>query len=97
MSRGVKPVEVRIKVDVLQLDWNRLAERCTAQYGYTFRAILMNPPWDIRAGLRYDLMEDWQIFSLPIRNIQYEGFLFVWVVNQKESSMRKWIEQDLRY
>jgi hypothetical protein len=72
---------VSIAADVTTFDWDRLGR--TAQ----FDVILMDPPWPIQGAhptrgldLTYALMEIDEIRAIPLRKVQKDGLLFMWVV-----------------
>lgn len=57
----------------------------------------MDPPWNIRFYLKYNTLSNEEIFSIPIQNLLQRGYLFIWIVNQRERSIRKWIEEKLKF
>jgi N6-adenosine-specific RNA methylase IME4 len=51
----------------------------------------VDPPWDLRVGLRYPTMKDELIYALPMNCLQDVGHFFVWIVNSKEEMARRWV------
>lgn len=43
----------------------------------------MDPPWDCPAKLGYPILRDEDIINIPIKELQDNGFLLVWVTNAK--------------
>ncbi|RIB09348.1 MT-A70-domain-containing protein [Gigaspora rosea] len=86
---------VPIKADVLTFEWDVFAKECQ------FDVILMDPPWQLAThaptrgvAIAYQQLPDICIEELPIPKLQKNGFLFIWVINNKYSKafdlMRKW-------
>lgn len=80
----IPPHSVPILADVTSFDWDSLYR--TTQ----FDVIMMDPPWQLATAnptrgvsLGYCQLTDMQIGSLPIPQLQQNGFLFVWVINAK--------------
>jgi mRNA (2'-O-methyladenosine-N6-)-methyltransferase len=80
----VPPHCIPIHANVTTFDWAKL-------YGHTqFDVIMMDPPWQLATAnptrgvaLGYSQLTDHDIRSLPIPQLQQNGFLFVWVINAK--------------
>ncbi|PKC16637.1 MT-A70-domain-containing protein [Rhizophagus irregularis] len=86
---------VPIKADVLTFEWDEFAKECQ------FDVILMDPPWQLAThaptrgvAIAYQQLPDVCIEELPIPKLQKNGFLFIWVINNKYSKafemMKKW-------
>ncbi|CAG8463927.1 23825_t:CDS:2, partial [Gigaspora rosea] len=79
---------VPIKADVLTFEWDVFAKECQ------FDVILMDPPWQLATHAPTRGLPDICIEELPIPKLQKNGFLFIWVINNKYSKafdlMRKW-------
>ncbi|RIA85824.1 MT-A70-domain-containing protein [Glomus cerebriforme] len=86
---------VPIKADVLTFEWDDFAKECQ------FDVILMDPPWQLAThaptrgvAIAYQQLPDVCIEELPIPKLQKNGFLFIWVINNKYSKafemMKKW-------
>ena len=86
---------IPIKTDVLSFEWNTLGSHVQ------FDCILMDPPWQLAShqptrgvALGYQQLPDLLIESLPIDKIQTNGFIFIWVINNKYVKafelMQKW-------
>ncbi|CAG8462433.1 3360_t:CDS:2, partial [Scutellospora calospora] len=86
---------VPIKADVLTFEWDVFAKECQ------FDVILMDPPWQLAThaptrgvAIAYQQLPDICIEELPIPKLQKNGFLFIWVINNKYSKafemMKKW-------
>eukprot|EP01025_Chloroclados_australasicus_P006822 TRINITY_DN12175_c0_g2_i1.p1 TRINITY_DN12175_c0_g2~~TRINITY_DN12175_c0_g2_i1.p1 ORF type:complete len:275 (+),score=46.56 TRINITY_DN12175_c0_g2_i1:32-826(+) len=73
-----------VHANVTKFKWSQL-------YDYTqFDVILMDPPWQLASAnptrgvaLGYSQLSDDDIMKLPIKKLQSNGFLFVWVINTK--------------
>ncbi len=48
---------VILEADVLKFSWQELARIQINKYAELFTVILMDPPWKIRMGLRYPLLQ----------------------------------------
>ncbi|KAL2914800.1 hypothetical protein HK105_205731 [Polyrhizophydium stewartii] len=86
---------VPIKANVLDFEWDALAEACQ------FDIICMDPPWQLAShaptrgvAIAYQQLPDLLIESLPIEKLQTNGFIFIWVINNKYAKafdlMAKW-------
>ena len=86
---------VPIKCNVLDFEWDILSK--TTQ----FDIITMDPPWQLASSqptrgvaLGYTQLPDLLIEQLPIETLQTNGFIFIWVINNKYERafelMEKW-------
>ncbi|KAG0228144.1 hypothetical protein BGW42_002351 [Actinomortierella wolfii] len=86
---------VPIKANVMTFDWDSLAAECQ------FDVILMDPPWQLAThaptrgvAIAYQQLPDVCIEDLPIPKLSSNGFIFIWVINNKYAKafdlMRKW-------
>lgn len=86
---------VPVRANVMNFDWPRLAARCQ------FDVILMDPPWQLASqaptrgvAIAYQQLPDVCIESLPIQTLQTDGFIFIWVINNKYTRafqlMKQW-------
>ncbi|CAG8636344.1 3259_t:CDS:2, partial [Cetraspora pellucida] len=99
---------IPIKADVLTFEWDHsiinsnflltskvFAKECQ------FDVILMDPPWQLAThaptrgvAIAYQQLPDICIEELPIPKLQKNGFLFIWVINNKYSKafemLKKW-------
>ncbi|KAJ3156472.1 hypothetical protein HDU89_004254 [Geranomyces variabilis] len=86
---------VPIKTNVVTFEWTALAS--AAQ----FDVILMDPPWQLAShaptrgvAIAYQQLPDALIEELPIPSLQTNGFVFIWVINNKYVKafelMRRW-------
>ena len=80
----VPPHCVPIHANVTTYDWRPLAQATQ------FDVVMMDPPWQLATAnptrgvaLGYSQLTDQDIVSLPVPNLQTNGFLFVWVINAK--------------
>jgi N6-adenosine-specific RNA methylase IME4 len=85
---------VPIKANVLDFEWDVLAETCQ------FDVITMDPPWQLASNqptrgvaLGYSQLPDQLIESLPIEKLQTNGFIFIWVINNKFTKAFELIEK----
>lgn len=58
--------------------------------GRLFDAIMMDPPWQLSSAqpsrgvaIAYQSLGDEAIASIPVPDLQKEGYLFIWVINAK--------------
>ncbi|KAI9503646.1 MT-A70-like protein, partial [Coemansia spiralis] len=86
---------VPIRANVMNFDWEKLAKACQ------FDVILMDPPWQLASqaptrgvAIAYQQLPDVCIESLPIHLLQRNGFIFIWVINNKYTKafqlMKQW-------
>ncbi|KAJ2078503.1 hypothetical protein H4R24_004422 [Coemansia sp. RSA 988] len=86
---------VPIRANVMNFEWEKLAESCQ------FDVILMDPPWQLASqaptrgvAIAYQQLPDVCIESLPIQLLQTNGFIFIWVINNKYTKafqlMKQW-------
>ncbi|KAJ2378247.1 hypothetical protein IW150_000917 [Coemansia sp. RSA 2607] len=86
---------VPIRANVMNFDWEKLASECQ------FDAIMMDPPWQLASqaptrgvAIAYQQLPDVCIESLPIHLLQTNGFIFIWVINNKYTKafqlMKQW-------
>jgi N6-adenosine-specific RNA methylase IME4 len=86
---------IPIKANVIDFEWDKLASECQ------FDAILMDPPWQLAThaptrgvAIAYQQLPDQFIEELPIEKLQKNGFIFIWVINNKYVKafelMKKW-------
>ncbi|KAF9156719.1 hypothetical protein BG015_002078 [Linnemannia schmuckeri] len=86
---------VPIKANVMTYDWDSLAAECQ------FDVILMDPPWQLAThaptrgvAIAYQQLPDICIEELPVPKLSSNGFIFIWVINNKYAKafdlMRKW-------
>ncbi|KAG0370520.1 MT-A70-domain-containing protein [Gamsiella multidivaricata] len=86
---------VPIKANVMTYDWDSLAAECQ------FDVILMDPPWQLAThaptrgvAIAYQQLPDICIEELPVPKLSSNGFIFIWVINNKYAKafdlMRRW-------
>ncbi|KAI9094112.1 MT-A70-domain-containing protein [Phlyctochytrium arcticum] len=75
---------VPIKANVMTFEWDKLGDACQ------FDVILMDPPWQLAShaptrgvAIAYQQLPDACIEELPIPKLQTNGFIFIWVINNK--------------
>lgn len=58
--------------------------------GRLFDVLTMDPPWQLSSAnptrgvaIAYDTLTDRSILDIPIKELQTDGFLFIWVINAK--------------
>ena len=85
---GVPRQPVALEGDVMKIDWLKVAEVQFARHGCLFQVILMDPSWRIHLELDYPVLSDTAIFSIPLHLLQTDGYLLVWIVNQKEERVK---------
>ncbi|MEW5319596.1 MAG: hypothetical protein WDW38_010740 [Sanguina aurantia] len=82
--RQVPPHSIPIHANVTTYDWGPMIQ------SRQFDVIMMDPPWQLATAnptrgvaLGYSQLNDEAIASLPVPELQRNGFLFVWVINAK--------------
>ncbi|ORX43344.1 MT-A70-domain-containing protein [Hesseltinella vesiculosa] len=86
---------VPIKANVMTFDWEKLASETQ------FDVIVADPPWQLAThaptrgvAIAYQQLPDVCIEDLPIEKLQTNGFIFIWVINNKYAKafelMEKW-------
>jgi len=79
-----------ILADVRTFDFKALGKFIHNMIGRKFDIIMMDPPWKFTTAnptrgvcISYSCLTDDEILSLPIEELQTDGFLFIWVINSK--------------
>ena len=79
------PRSVPICGDVRDVDFERLALAQQKARGSLFDVIMMDPPWQLASSnptrgvaIGYSQLADWHIQNLPVRQLQQNGFIFMW-------------------
>ncbi|CAO3700132.1 unnamed protein product [Rhizopus stolonifer] len=86
---------IPINANVMTYDWDSLAKEVQ------FDVIVTNPPWQLAThaptrgvAIAYQQLPDICIEDIPIPKLQKNGFLFIWVINNKYAKafelMEKW-------
>ncbi|KAI8575938.1 hypothetical protein K450DRAFT_259486 [Umbelopsis ramanniana AG] len=86
---------VPIKANVMNFDWDALAAETQ------FDVILADPPWQLAThaptrgvAIAYQQLPDVCIEEIPIPKLSKNGFIFIWVINNKYAKafelMEKW-------
>ena len=57
-----------------------------------FDVIMADPPWDIHMDLPYGTLSDDEMKNLPIKNLQDNGVLFLWVTGRATELARECLE-----
>jgi mRNA (2'-O-methyladenosine-N6-)-methyltransferase len=80
----VPPFCIPIRADVLNFDWKTLFK------AVEFDVIVMDPPWQLATNqptrgvaIAYQQLPDLLIEDLPIGKLSTNGFIFIWVINNK--------------
>ncbi|KAI9300555.1 MT-A70-domain-containing protein [Cunninghamella echinulata] len=75
---------IPIKANVMTFDWDALAKEVQ------FDVIVADPPWQLATSaptrgvaIAYQQLPDVCIEELPIPKLQKNGFIFIWVINNK--------------
>jgi mRNA (2'-O-methyladenosine-N6-)-methyltransferase len=81
---------IPLSINVLKFDFNKLAKAQKKFGGRLFDIITMDPPWLFCSAtptrgvaINYDTINDDSLLNLPIKKLQKNGFLFIWVINCK--------------
>ena len=84
------PFSVPICTDVRHLPVQRLKDQMLKTRGQLFDVIMMDPPWQLATAnptrgvaIGYQQLADFHIKELPVRELQTDGFIFIWVINAK--------------
>ncbi|CAO3653180.1 unnamed protein product [Cunninghamella blakesleeana] len=85
---------IPIKANVLTFDWDELANECQ------FDVIVADPPWQLATSaptrgvaISYQQLPDVCIESVPIEKLQTNGFIFLWVINNKYAKAFELLER----
>jgi mRNA (2'-O-methyladenosine-N6-)-methyltransferase len=57
-----------------------------------FDVIMADPPWDIHMDLPYGTLSDDEMKNLPVKNLQDEGVIFLWVTGRATELARECLE-----
>ena len=57
-----------------------------------FDVIMADPPWDIHMDLPYGTLSDDEMKNLPIKSLQDNGVLFLWVTGRVTELARECLE-----
>ena len=90
LKSNVPDNSVPIYADVQNFNWGNLKKDQMELGGRLFDVIMMDPPWQLSSSqpsrgvaIGYSSLSDDCISRIPIKTIQTEGFLFIWVINAK--------------
>ena len=72
-----------ISCDIRKFDYTILGK---------FDVIMADPPWDIHMDLPYGTLSDDEMKNLPVRNLQDEGVIFLWVTGRATELARECLE-----
>ena len=74
----------------MSYDFEGLGEKQMKNGGRLFDIICMDPPWQLSTAnptrgvaIAYSTLTDQKIMELPLHHVQSDGFLFIWVINNK--------------
>ncbi len=73
-----------IEADVRLVNWKLLAFCQFTKFGCLFDVIYMDPPWRVNLSLDYPVLTDNEIMSIPFETLQQTGYIFCWILDQKE-------------
>jgi mRNA (2'-O-methyladenosine-N6-)-methyltransferase len=100
LTSSVPENSVPIYADVQDFNWNKLRNDQLDCGGRLFDVIMMDPPWQLSSSqpsrgvaIGYSSLSDDLISRIPIKTIQVEGFLFIWVINAKYGLALKLFEK----
>ena len=84
------PLSIPLCTDVRHLPVLRLKDQMLKTRGQLFDVIMMDPPWQLATAnptrgvaIGYQQLADFHIKELPVRELQTDGFIFIWVINAK--------------
>ena len=84
------PLSIPLCTDVRHLPVQRLKDQMLKTRGQLFDVIMMDPPWQLATAnptrgvaIGYQQLADFHIKELPVRELQTDGFIFIWVINAK--------------
>jgi mRNA (2'-O-methyladenosine-N6-)-methyltransferase len=72
-----------IECDIRQFDCSVLGK---------FDVIMADPPWDIHMELPYGTLSDDEMKNLPVKNLQDDGVIFLWVTGRATELARECLE-----
>ena len=91
---------VPVFADVQNFDWGKLRNDQLECGGRLFDVVMMDPPWQLSSSqpsrgvaIGYSSLSDDIISKIPIKTLQVEGFLFIWVINVKYGLALKLFEK----
>ena len=100
MKSDVTEQSIPVYADVQDFNWNKLREDQLECGGRLFDVIMMDPPWQLSSSqpsrgvaIGYSSLSDDMISKIPIKTLQVEGFLFIWVINVKYGLALKLFEK----
>jgi len=86
------PHSVAIPADVTDFDFAALGEAVHRSCGRLFDVLVIDPPWKVASAnptrgvaIKFPTMPDAAIARLPVRCVQDQGLLFLWVVNGRHA------------
>jgi mRNA (2'-O-methyladenosine-N6-)-methyltransferase len=53
----------------------------------------MDPPWKVNLQLKYPVLSDKDIMSIPFETLQQVGYIFCWILDQKEEKIKEMFKQ----
>ena len=81
---------IPINSDINTFDFTKLADYHKKITNSLFNVIMIDPPWQIGSAnptrgvaISYKTLSDNVISSIPVNNLQSDGFIFIWTVNSK--------------
>lgn len=90
---------IPVCADIRKLDWSALVKSQMAQGHKMYDVVMMDPPWQLSSSnpsrgvaIAYDSLADEAIKKIPIKELQTEGFCFIWVINAKYRMSVKLLE-----
>jgi mRNA (2'-O-methyladenosine-N6-)-methyltransferase len=100
LNSNVPENSIPIYADVQNFNWNKLRNDQLDCGGRLFDVIMMDPPWQLSSSqpsrgvaIGYSSLSDDLISRIPIKTLQVEGFLFIWVINAKYGLALKLFEK----
>jgi len=79
-----------IRADVRTFDFEQFGAFVKDTCGRKFDIIMMDPPWKLTTAnptrgvcISYDCLSDNELLDMPMKELQTDGFLLIWVINSK--------------
>lgn len=81
---------IPLSINVKTFDYDAFAQTQIKHGGRLFDIITIDPPWQLSSAnptrgvaIAYDTLNDGQINGIPFPKLQTDGFIFIWVINNK--------------
>ena len=95
------PLSDALNVDILDIDWDSFGEVKKRVTGSKyFNVLIIDAPWQFASGdpvrgaaLKYKQVNDKKLMDIPLNKLVVDGFVMLWIVNQKEDTAKMWLKK----